>query len=472
MTSIINPLTIFALLMGLIIAYWLALRLAKEPSFGLYLMAFFLPFERIPSLDLLGFTFKINHYLAFLTGLFCLLAIAFNHRKIAPNALAIPLCLMFFSYLITGLTAEDSFRQSTVYISLLIMLGIYLVTINTLTSKTVLQNLVPWILLSAGLMSIISLYQFFGDLAGLSESLTGLDPGYTKSVFGFPRVHAFSKEPLYFANYLFIPLGIALTLFLGKHTQRLSTDKSTYSQNFTEKIWQKIDGPWLLPLIGLLLIIFFLTLSRGAFIALVPFSLTIIVFYAKQIFSLKNITLGLITVSISLFSVFSILDAVSYDALDTFIGHAKLEDVLVKKAGDSGIGRLNKFQEAIIAWQTAPVFGIGLGNFGPHIASYPADKPPRGWEIVNNEYLELLAETGIVGLSAVGLLLVTVFSRSLIAYRASKDDYLKAILIGLTAALVGILVQYNFFSTLYIIHVWFLLGLIIGTQNLILDLRR
>jgi hypothetical protein len=41
-------------------------------------------------------------------------------------------------------------------------------------------------------------------------------------------------------------------------------------------------------------------------------------------------------------------------------------------------------------------------------------------------------------------------------------------LIGLTAAMVGILVQYNFFSTLYIIHIWIAVGLLAGTQQLAL----
>lgn len=468
MTDLVNPLTLLILLIGVAISLLLGLKLAKEPSYGALLITFFLPFERIPSIDVGGFTFKINHYLGALTFIFWLLAVLFNRRKIAPNPLAIPLTLMFFCFLISGLAAGNSFRQLSVYVSLLIMLVIYVVTINGITSKKLLQGVVGFLFASSALMAIVALYQFFGDLAGLPFTVTGLDPGYTKSVFDFPRSHAFSKEPLYFANYLFIPLGVALALFFSNQAEA-----KVKAHAWWHSILARLRGPWLLPFIGLLLIVFFLTLSRGAFIALVPFALVLAAFYAKKIFTLKNVVLGVVTLSIAIFSVYTIIDSVSYDAIDTFVGHATLEDVFVKKAGDSGIGRLNMFQQALDAWKTAPIFGIGLGNFGPHVASYPLNTPVKtGWLIVNNEYLELLAETGVVGISTVFLLLAVIFARSVVAYRAAKDEYLKAVLVGLTAALIAVFTQYNFFSTFYIIHIWFLFGIIIATQNLILLPKR
>jgi O-antigen ligase len=465
MTDLINPLNLLILLIGGAISLLLGLRLAKDPSFGLVLMAFFLPFERFPSVDIAGFTFKLNHFIAALTFVFWLLAVMFGRRKIAPNPFAIPLILMFFSFLLSGLNAGDSFRQLTVYISLLIMLVIYITTINSLTSQKILQTIVGFLLLSAGLMSLLAIFQFFGDMAGLPTTVTGLDPGYTKIVFGFPRVHALSKEPLYFANYLFIPLGIALALFFSKQI----TPKVSRQQTLAHQIIDRLRGPWLLPLIILMLMVFFLTLSRGAFIALVPFALVFGFFYAKQIFTLKNVSLAILAAVISLSAVYTILDSVSYDAVDDFIGHATLEDVRVTKSGESGFGRLAAFEKALQAWSTAPVFGIGLGNYGPYVASYPLVKPIKtGWEIVNNEYLELLAETGIVGVATVALLLITVFGRSYQAYKATEDEYLKAVLVGLTAAMVGVFTQYNFFSTFYIIHIWVLIGLVVGVQNIIL----
>lgn len=459
MTDLLNPTTFLVLVSGVAFSMVLGVRLAKDPGFGVALMAFFLPFERIPSLDIGGFTFKINHFIGGLTFIFWILALMFSRRKFAPNPLTVPLLLMFFFFFLSGLNTENSFRQLTVYISTLIMLILYLVTINGVISKHHLQLTFGLLFAGAGLMSLVGMYQFFGDVAGLPAAMTGLDPGYTKVVFGFPRIHAFSKEPLYFANYLFIPLGVGLALFFANQQAKVA-GKTT--------ILDRLRGPWLLPLIILLFINFFLTLSRGAFIALVPFAIIFSLFYARRIFSWRNTILGFIIAALSGLAVFQILESVSYDAFDRFLEHAQLNDVLVKKQGESGIGRLQTYGQALSAWNVSPATGIGLGNFGPYIRNYPLEKPGSGWQIVNNEYLELLAETGILGLASFVLILIVVFGRSIAAYRAAKDEYLKAALIGLTAALVGIVVQYNFFSTLYIIHIWVLIGLIVATQNLIL----
>jgi O-antigen ligase len=146
--------------------------------------------------------------------------------------------------------------------------------------------------------------------------------------------------------------------------------------------------------------------------------------------------------------------------------------VLVSKQGESGFGRLQAFGQAIEAWETRPLTGIGLGNFGPYIKYYPVETPPSGWDIVNNEYLETLAETGLLGLASLFLVLAVVLLRSYSAYKRSDNEYLRAVLVGLTAAFVAIFTQYNFFSTLYIIHIWVLLGLIVGVQNIILAPQR
>lgn len=469
MSDLLTPTTFLVLILILAIALMLGTRLAKNPSFGVVLMAFFLPFERIPSLDFAGFTFKINHLIGGLTLLFCLLAIILGRRKIVPNPIAIPLLLLFFTFILSGLGAENQFRQWTVFISMLIMLGIYMAVVNSVISAKVVKMLVGAMFLSATLMAIVAIYQFFGDLAGIPAELTGLDPGYTKIVFGFPRVHAFSKEPLYFANYLFMPLGIGLALFFTKTQTAL---KNTTKQHWVERLADQLTGPWLIPFITLLLIVFFLTLSRGAFISAVPFALIFAVLYGKNIFTWKNIVLGVAVLAVSLSAVVGILNSVSPDALDRFLGHAQLQDVLVQKTGESGFGRLQAFADALGAWQTKPVFGIGLGNFGPYLENYPIEAPATGWDIVNNEYLELLAETGIVGVLAVFLMLGIILIRSIAAYRRGTDPYMKAVLVGLTAAFVAMFTQYNFFSTFYIIHIWVLFGLLIGVQNVILTPER
>ncbi|PIP17655.1 MAG: hypothetical protein COX43_03140, partial [Parcubacteria group bacterium CG23_combo_of_CG06-09_8_20_14_all_35_9] len=47
-----------------------------------------------------------------------------------------------------------------------------------------------------------------------------------------------------------------------------------------------------------------------------------------------------------------------------------------------------------------------------------------------------------------------------------EDLFLKTIMIALTIAFIGILIQYQTFSILYIMHIWFLIGFMIAVQNM------
>ncbi|HSH31955.1 MAG TPA: hypothetical protein VK963_04795, partial [Candidatus Saccharimonadales bacterium] len=101
------------------------------------------------------------------------------------------------------------------------------------------------LIVSALAATAFGFFQFFADLVGLPTSITGLRPHYTKAVFGFPRIQSTALEPLYFANYLLIPVALA-----GSHY-----------------VWGKRMRWWwsLLPLLTAL----WLTLSRGAFAGMV-----------------------------------------------------------------------------------------------------------------------------------------------------------------------------------------------------------
>jgi O-antigen ligase len=111
--------------------------------------------------------------------------------------------------------------------------------------------------------------------------------------------------------------------------------------------------------------------------------------------------------------------------------------------------------------KSAWVFGLGPGQFGPYIQNNT--KTADGWAIANNLTLELLVETGVVGF----LLIVAYFlSLVVLGYKkvtANKKDLLSsAVIIGLIAYLATQAIQYQGFSTLYVVHIWVAAGLIMG----------
>jgi O-antigen ligase len=225
---------------------------------------------------------------------------------------------------------------------------------------------------------------------------------------------------------------------------------------------------WLVASLALTLVAFLLSLSRGAFIAAVPFGLVVAVLFFRRLLSPATMIAGVFAVGVAVTAVWGILGIVSPEARERFIGHATLQDVLVERRGESGFGRLATFERAVGVWRSAPLWGVGLGNYGPAVAADPLVRPDAGWDIVNNQYLESLAETGVVGLLLLLLFWGWVVVRSFVAYARAREPLLRALLGGLTAAFVAILVQYNFFSTLYIMHIWVVIGLLVALQNIAL----
>ena len=419
--------------------------LIKNPSVGALLILFFLPFERMPSVEVGGVNIRINHFLIGLTFLIWLCWMLAQRKMIfQKNPAALPILFFFLVNLATLLFARDLKRAAMVVVFLGFVILAHILIVNLIRSKELMRKAVLVLFLTSLIVSIFALYQFFGDLAGLPLSLTGLKSGYNKIVFGFPRPHAASLEPLYFANFLFIPLGLTLSYFF---------------QNF--KI---IKRPWLFVLILLFLVVFVLTLSRGAYLGLAFFFLTFAIFQARKIFTVKNIIQFAAVAMIVSAAVYLFLSYSAPKALDEFLGHAKVEDF---SRGESVVARLKAADSAFTAFRENSLLGIGAGNFGPYVKNYPNQIPPTGWPIVNNQYLETLAENGILGITFLMLIFIILFVRSIMAYFKTKDNFLKATMLGLMAAFVGVLAQFVTFSTIYILTIWVLMGLLVVTQNLI-----
>jgi len=434
------------LLIGLLLSYFIF----REPTLGWFLIVFFLPFERVPTIEMGGINIKINTVLGLITLFAWVLALMANSKKwkIEPNALAIPLSL-FVAALIASLTGAINLpRALEVLIFILFTVTLSVLAVNMVNSKEALRKTLIVLFASALVAGAFGLFQFAGDIVGLPRSLTLLKEGYTKAIFGFPRIQAFSMEPLYFANYLLIPICIGVALIFNRVEPI--------------KRWPFIG------LVALLLINFVLTVSRGGYLGLVGSFVVLGILLFRKIFTWRNVLIGVLTIGIVGYGVAFALSKGNYQATNEFIGHVMVTDF---KNSESVQGRLLTYRRAYNAFKWYPVFGIGIGNYGPFAKFYPSATPKGGWDIVNNQYIELLAETGLVGTITFAFLILVLTLRTFISLKYGRDLLLRSVLIGAFAALVGILVQYNFMSTLYIIHIWVLIGLLIAVQSIILKAK-
>ena len=438
--SFLFPESIFPILIGAGFVLGLSSAVLRKPEIGVLALLFFLPFERLPTATLFNYTVKLNHAVGFLTlfawGMHLLLGRThFTRPRTFPWGLVLTVALGVSTYF-----AQNRERAIAVFLFIVFAQLLGQAVFHLMQNKVIVRSALRILIVSSAVTVIYAIFQFAGDMVGLPSQITGLDPGYTHAVFGFPRVHAFSKEPLYFANYLFIPLGIFTGLILNR-------------VNFGAP---KGFGVLYIAMI----LTFFLTLSRGAFVGAAMFLIVLSILAARRIFTTKILLATFWGIAITLGLFVGIFSQAGENSLERFVSHATISDYRVTRSGESVFGRLKAYGQAVEGWQTSPVIGIGPGNFGAYVEGYPDESPATGWDIVNNQYLELLAEGGLVSLGAFLLFIIVMFARALRAYRFETDSLRRGLLVGLIAASAAVLVQLNFFSTLYIIHIWVLFGLL------------
>lgn len=429
----------------------------QKPYWGAILIVFALPFERLGAYEAGGTTVRLSQVLLLATaGAWFFHLHYFKKYHFARNPALVPL-MLFIAMQVVSLTQGLNFGRSLTILAYTIftVLAAFVMP-NIVTTKQQLNKVVVALLISFVLVSGFGLFQFLGDMAGLPQSLTGLRDLYTKDVLGFSRVQSTAYEPLYFANYLLIPISILFALWLagGRAHDRWQTGLGSVSMRYGI----------LLLLLGLGMVNLVLTVSRGGYLAMAAALLVAGVWYWKKLFRPTTIIIVIICVTVIGFVVVKTLspsgEALTLDKFKEHVSNAFY--------GASYDERVGTIETAIQAWHEHPLIGVGVGGFGPYAAPHPYYEPKDGWRIVNNEYIEVLAESGIFGLACFIALIMVLIIRSWGAARRTQDPYLKSVMVGLLAAFLGVLVQYLTFSTLYVMHIWVLIGLMVAVQNMAL----
>lgn len=425
------------------------LALLRWPERGLWAMAALLPYERLGTLGLGLLTLKGGHLIS------AAMLVSWGARsliqqsfKLAADPLRVPLLLLLAASVLSLINAPDLARSGTLIVQLLIGFTIYLLTINFLPRSNLRGTLLAvWI--GSAIVGLFGLYQFVGDLIGLPVTLTGLLPSYSGEVnFGFARIQGPSLEPLYFANYLLLPILTAAAFLFGTTTRRR---------------W------WLVPLLLLLGVVFVLTLARGAFLALAIAGLWLVILYRREIFTPRVIASLAISSAVIILAVVALLvqNATTRggDPLTAFANQ-----IGVTGSDVSSQQRFGAIEAASRLVADYPLTGVGIGNFGEYYQDpLTQSTATQKTQVVNNQTLETLVETGVLGLLSLLLVGWVVGDRTRQALlKVGSDRVLRAALVGTAATAIAIVVQAQTFSALYLLHVWFVLGLLVAVQNLIL----
>jgi len=420
----------------------------------LCLLLVLLPFELYPRAELFNISIRLSQVVGLLLIFFSIPMIIKNRRDWFSN----PWLQLGLFVLVSAASAMFAISRAkgllvTGFVAFDFVLAYTVAQTFLLRDSELFKKLI----LALGLVvAAFCLYQFVGDTLGLGSGYTLLDIRYTKLVFGFPRVQGFSLEPLYLASYLLIPFCLALVSYI-----------------FSEKKYQAV-------LAFVFLSVIWLTVARGAFLAVLTilFGLAVLMVWQRR---WRALIVTVFICGASLSVVFGMIwasgnfakqlpaDFVAPGSIQTNIPKTginaqgnteRLLDHTTDFSSESSVtDRVLSAKAAILTAQSNPLIGVGPGNFGRYVVKTYPDKFVDTNQIANNEPLEILAEEGIIGLSLI-LIFVSILIWRGLHFRIKPNTKEANIWFFATAAmLVGFVVQWQTFSTLYVTHIWVIIGI-------------
>ena len=312
------------------------------------------------------------------------------------------------------------------------------------------------------------------DIFGIGREYSLACPGCTYKVFGFPHPNGFAAEPQFMGNLLLAPIVVVIYLL---------EKKKYFSRKF------------LILSLFVLIATLFLTLSRGAIYAfgvgLVFFVVVKIIREKKwQSLSLFGMTFLAFLFTLNIQGVLSeisptndtyvsginkVINQLSLGVIDFGGSQIKKqeptlhEEIIVEEEPEeetaifdgyvevSTSARTSIWQSALKTWTKDPqtiLFGVGLG--GELKAMYENGNFDSSKEIINNQYLSILLEGGLVGTLLLIISLVLLFR---LIYKIPGRIYLFTLIIMYMTTLA-------FFSELpNALHIYLLLPVLIVFFN-------
>jgi len=214
---------------------------------------------------------------------------------------------------------------------------------------------------------------------------------------------------------------------------------------------------WLLCLLLVLFTIALLeTQSRGGLVALVVTLAAGMVFGGRFRRHFAALTATIAFVGLAYFAAFATAEAVGR---------------ITNPGG--GAGRSDLWAVAAEVVSDHPLVGVGAGNFpivAPQYVTGTLDLPEVQLvvdqpTVAHNTYIGVLAELGVVGLSAFAVVVLAALAlarRAVKAFARARDPELELLSRAVLVGLVGMLTAFFFLSGLHENQLWLLLGLAVG----------
>ncbi len=335
---------------------------------------------------------------------------------------------------------------------------LYFVITNNINDNRQISRILDILLIIGSLFGVYGIFQY-----------NGIDFSFWIRNIGRQQVFGLFGNVNFFAEYLIVPLPIAVSLFFA-------------TQNKIKKF---------LLLIGIIVMgaSLIATFTRGSYLGFgtsLIFMFSLFIFSREKTFFKHNKKLFIIvflaiTIILSLIVIPNPLNKPG-----TIISKIKDRTSVTQLIqGNSIKRRIATWKFTVLMIKDHPLLGSGIGTYKYNTLKYQAEffeqgenrtLYPHGFaDKAHNEYLQLWAEIGIVGLGIFIWLIISYFSCGLRILRKIKDEYeyKRGIIIGLMGSIVAVLIDGLFGFPLHlpatVILFWLVLALTIVTIKIDAD---
>jgi len=329
---------------------------------------------------------------------------------------------------------------------------LYIIVVNNIKGEHQINRLLTALLIISSLLGIYGIFQY-----------NGIDFAFWKANIGRQQVFGLFGNVNYFAEYLIVPLPLAISLFFA-------------ARNKTSKI---------LLLVGILAMggSLILTFTRGSYLAIGISSIFIFFLYLTSrgkgfIKEHKKIFIFILALIILVTFLFVLPNPLNEPG--TVISKIKGRISISQFTSGSSLKRREAIWGfTILIIKDHPLLGSGLGTFKYNSLNYQAQFFDQGEnrslypygiaDKVHNEYLQLGAEIGILGLGIFLWLIITCFNYGIKLLKRLKDKYKQGIIIGLMGGVVAVLIDAIFGFPLHLpatlVLFWLFIGLIVSLNH-------
>lgn len=331
---------------------------------------------------------------------------------------------------------------------------LYFIITNNICAERQVNRILNILVIVGGLFGIYGILQY-----------NGIDFSFWIRNIGRQQVFGLFGNVNYFAEYLIVPLPIAVSLFF-------------VSRNKFKKI---------LLLIGILAMStsLIVTFTRGSYLgfgaSLIFMSFLFLISRGKN-FIKNNKKIFIIILAVVIIITFLFAIPTPLNKSGTVISKIKSRISITQLTQSSSIKRrIATWKFTALMIKDHPLLGLGIGTYKYNTLRYQAkffeqgenrSLYPHGFaDKAHNEYLQLWAEMGIIGLGIFIWLIISYFSCGLKILKKIKDEYKQGIIIGLMGSVVAVLVDAIFGFPLHlpatIVLFWLALGLtvVVGLKD-------